>query len=328
MSADHNMQGKTLRDVFGDLWRAKYALALGMVFGLVLAAGFVMSATPHYKSHMLISPANPMNSAETSSLMADDNLFALRYLVQRVGVSNSSEFLRFENTYDGASVAEVLLQDPKIVSGLKLDQAFEFSDAKENWNAAELSSYIDDRVKLEPVGASAMRRMVYLHPRADFGQYFLNAIHAATDNLIRKTISTEATQRIVHLQASVRQTNNPDHRRALTSLLMEQERLRMLASVGTPYAAAVVERPASSAKTVWPSAALVFAAFIAVGGLAGFIIYSAFNPAAVQGRGAHSPAAKPVSAKRWFKSDSGNANRPLSGQAFKALSDDEARDVG
>jgi len=318
--------------VIGDLWRGKFWLAAGMIVGFVAAVGFVASAVPHFKTHMIISPANSMNSAETSSLMADDNLFALRYLVQRVGVSNSSEFLRFENTFDGASVAKILLNDRRVVAGLELDHAFEFSKTKEQWSAAELSSYIDRRVTLEPVGATTLRRMVYLHPRADFGQYFLNAIHVATDDLIRKTISAEATKRIAHLQKAVRETNNPDHRRALTSLLMEQERLRMLASVGTPYAAAVVEQPVSSAKAIWPSAAFVFSLFVAVGALIGFMIYAVRYAEAVQGQGAHRPAVKPVSAKRWFKDDSGNANHPLTGKGAAGVQyaayKENIRDVG
>lgn len=301
-------QPPNLGDILTDVWQAKMFLVLGALVGLAVAIAFTVAAVPHYKSQMMVGPASSMNGAESSSLLADDNLFALRYVMQRMGANSSSDFMRFENTYDGASVAEVLLQDPKIVDGLKLDHSFSFSETKDNWTAAELSEYISKRVRLEPVGASAMRRMVYLHPRSDFGQYFLQSLHSATDGLIRRTVRQDAGEHITHLQASIRETKNPDHRRALTSLLMEQERLRMLASVGTPYAASVVEPPSSGAKVAWPGAALVFAGFMAVGVLLGFMVHAGVHGSR-QGRGAHVP----VSAKRWFKRDSGNTNHPLTG---------------
>lgn len=300
---------KTLGDVLADIWQAKFWVCGAGFLGFVFATLFVVSATPHYKSHMIVSPANPMNGAESSSLLADENLFALRFLMQRVGSGNSSDFLRFENTYDGARVAEVLLTDARIREGLKLDQRFEFSKAKNQLSAAELSDYIAKRVRLENVGTTSLRRLVYTHPRADFGRYFLTALHTTTDGLIRKTIRGEATQRVAHLRNSIRGNNNPDHRRALTSLLMEQERLLMLASVDTPYAAAVVEPSSSSAKAVWPSKALVYSAFLAVCSLLGFVAHGVFAAGASE-----EVRRRPISARKWFKSDSGNVNRPLTGE--------------
>src|SRR5690606_32907699 len=111
-------QEKTFADLLRDLWRAKAAVAALALAGLVLSFIFIVSATPYYKASMIVSPASPMNGAEVSSLLANDDLFALRYLVQRVGVANSSDFLRFEHVYDGPSVAAMLLQDPNILSGL------------------------------------------------------------------------------------------------------------------------------------------------------------------------------------------------------------------
>ncbi|MCB1532939.1 MAG: hypothetical protein KDJ35_08740 [Alphaproteobacteria bacterium] len=311
----------TLGDVLSDLWTARIWMGCAAAVGFLVANVFLFSATPYYKSHMIVSPANPMNGAESSSLLADENLFALRYLMQRVGAGSSSDFLRFESTYDGARVADVLLRDPKIRAGLSADQRFAFSNAKERWSAGELSDYIHDRVKLESVGTSNLRRLVYSHPRADFADYFLTALHQTTDDLIRQTTRKEAGQRIAHLRASVRDTNNPDHRRALTSLLMEQERLLMLASVETPYAASVVEPAAADVKVAWPSVPLSYSGFIAVFALIGFAAHGAFANKAPAARPAARAARRPISAKRWFKAKGDNTNRPLT------LAAEDKRDV-
>lgn len=83
----------------------------------------------------------------------------------------------------------------------------------------------------------------------------------------------------------------------------------MLASVDTPYAAAVVEPSSSSAKAVWPSKALVYSAFLAVCSLLGFVAHGVFAAGASE-----EVRRRPISARKWFKSDSGNVNRPLTGE--------------
>lgn len=318
---EEKLEFKTLNDIIQDIWRAKLWVFGAVLFGVFFAAAFVFLATPHYKSHIIISPSNPVNGAESSSLMADENLFALRYIMQRVGAGTSSDFMRFENTLSGESVAKILLRDPKIVAGLKADRSFIFSQIKRDWNAAEFSEYIDKNVRLENVGTTPLRRLVYAHPNANFGQYFLTALHDVTDGLIRNTIRNEASQRISHLRDSVRVNTNPDHRRALTSLLMEQERLLMLTSVETPYAASVIEPASSSVKAIWPNKALVYSAFVGAFALIGFVLHGFFTSK----YSAHISTTRPVSAARWFKNKSDNTNHPLTGGVSKWV--ENKRDV-
>ena len=269
---------KTLKDVLADLWAARIFIAVAAFFGFVIAALWVYSATPYYKASIVVSPANPMNGAEISSLLADDNLFALRYLVQRVGVANSSDFLHFENTYAGPSVAAKLLHDDNIKSGLSRDRTFSFSEAEESRQPEELSAYLQERIKLEPVGGTTLRRLVYLHPDRRFASYFIARVHEITDRIIRTNINREAGERIRCLSDAIASTNNPEHRRALTTLLLEQERLRMLVSIEQPYAAAVVEPASASVKPVWPDPALLFTAFGLGFAFFGFVVHRVTRP--------------------------------------------------
>lgn len=305
---------RTLVDVCADFWQARLYVLTGLIVGCVAAALFVFTATPYYKAHMIVSPANPMNGAEVSSLLADDNLFALRYLMQRVGVGNSSDFLRFENTYAGSSVAKELLGDEKILTGLASDRRFRFSPAKRNWSAEELAEYIGKHVRLEPVGATSLRRMVYSHPSREYGTYFLKVIHSISDGLIRTNIRQEATQRVNYLQQAIKATGNPEHRRALTTLLLEQERLRMLVSIETPYAAAVVEPPAAGVKPSWPDALLLFPVFMFIGGLIGFVVHG-FKEAV---RAQPLRQAMPIKWRQLLKKDSKNTNKKPSSSRYAA----------
>ena len=62
--------------------------------------------------------------------------------------------------------------------------------------------------------------------------------------------------------------DHPDHRRALTSLLMEQEHVQMILAMDEPFAAIIAEPPAAGVKPYWPRKAIV----LPVGLLAGMVL--------------------------------------------------------
>jgi hypothetical protein len=270
---DISFSSATLGDMLRDLGKARYVIAGGMAICALFAAVFLWAATPYYRAALVVTPANPMSGAEVSSLLANDDMFALRYMVQRVGVTNASDFSKFETVFAGVSVAEVLLQDDQIMRGLMAERRGILSP-EVSWTAQRLAEYVQRRVDVEPIGATALRRMVYSHPDPRFAVYFLTRLHDMADRQIRQTIRRDTTQRVNYLQAAIDETNNPDHRRALTALLLEQERLRMLVSMDQPYAAEVVEEAAASSRVIWPQTALVLMAAMAAGAILGFIGWS------------------------------------------------------
>jgi len=261
-----------LGDLLTDVWRAKFWIVAGAALGLLAASLFILVSVPHYKAAVLLAPAAPMTGAETSSMLANDDLFALRFLMQRLGPGQGSDFQRFENIYAGPSVAEILLSDEKIMRGLRADHAFVFAEPEQQWSAEKLSEYLKKRTKMEPVGTSNARRMVYYHPDGAFAKYMITAIHHIADGLIRRDIRADSRARVEYLRSAIAETSNPEHRRTLTTLLMEQERLLMLVSIDQPYAASVVEPAALGVKADWPDKVLVYLAFALVFAFLGFII--------------------------------------------------------
>jgi hypothetical protein len=262
----------TIYDLLCELRANSVRIVIGAVIGLGLAFAFLSVSVSYYRAEIIIAPAAPLTGAESSSMLANEDLFALRFLVQRLGAGTGSDFQRFENIFSGVSVAAILLGDPKIQDGLARDKSFVFEDhTAKDWSAEKLSDYLKRRVILEPVGLTNAKRMVYLHSDQDFAKYLLGALHHIADSLIRRTIREESRARVEYLSNAMAQTNNPEHRRALTTLLMEQERLLMLVSIDQPYAASVIEPPSVNLKPRWPDAALVYLVLGFVFGLMGFL---------------------------------------------------------
>lgn len=296
----------TLGDVLREVWAGRVWVLAGLVIGLACAFGMMEAAVPHYAAQMVLAPASPMEmGAARDEDGAGKNAEALSYE-------------RFEASFKGVAVAGLLLRDPEITAGLAADKAFGFSKSEPAWSAEKLAEYIARRVEVDPVGESSLRVLRYLHPDKEFGVMFLQRLHNVSDGLIRHGLRREVNERIAYLNKAVAENNNPEHRRALTDLLMEQERLRMLVSIDQPYAASVVVPAAASVKVRWPDVFLVYAGFGFAGALVGFVLYSA-RRALARDVFAVLPQRK-VKQQEWFFPESGNNNekpRPLTEKAAR-----------
>jgi uncharacterized protein involved in exopolysaccharide biosynthesis len=267
---------KTLLDVMADLWRARKAITAGALIGLVAASILLALAVPQTRTQMLITPANRLN--DSSGAGVDDKNFALlRFIAQRAGVDNSASFAQFENTYNGVSVAKKIMEDKAALAVLKADRQWKImaAPAAENWSPEKLADYIARRVTINPVGSSSIHAIEYWHPDPALAKLFMNLIHNKTDRLIRQTIQSDAQQRISYLNGKISETIHPEHRRALTDLLLEQERLLMLASIEQPYAATIIEEPFSHYKAQRPNPKLLLPFFMLMGMMAGFLFFTA-----------------------------------------------------
>ena len=225
---------------------------------------------------MLIAPASRLNDSGGSSLEGS-NLALLKFIAQRAGADNGSSFAKFENTYDGVSVAKALMADKTTMGILKNDRAWKILPAQDpaQWSPEKLADYISRRVTIHPVGASSIRSIEYWHPNPALAKIFIHMVHDTTDQHIRESIQRDAVQRISYLNAKISEAIHPEHRRALTDLLLEQERLLMLASISQPYAATIVEEPFSHYKAQRPNAKLLIPLLMMIGMLTGFVVYTA-----------------------------------------------------
>ncbi len=262
---------KTLFDVLRDVWRAKIYIFVFTATLIFCAFVFIGSAQKFYQAELIISPVIGLATSSISPPYSSDE-GAIN--AQAGDVHVESAFARFSAIYDGMSVAKILINDDRIVAGLRGDYPFVFSKPKEEWSAAEFSSYLSQRIVLDGIHGTKMRRLRYQHPKKEFASYMLERIHLITDEIIRARITRDVQARITYLSQALIGVQNPAHKRNLAALLMEQERLKMMVSIdGQPFSASIVEPSSVSAKPSWPDPFMIYPVFILVGCLLGFVVF-------------------------------------------------------
>lgn len=314
----------TLADLLREVWRARAHIVLGCALGVVLASALILLAVPHSRAQMLLAPANPMSAQGHESVQTG----------QAQGETLRASdlyFERFQAISRGAVVASLMLRNPEIVAGLEADRAFSFSRPAGIARPEGMAEYIARRVTFASVGETPVRAMRYSHPDPAFASFFLQKLHAVTDGVIRHAVRREVAERISYLQQEAQKAVHPDHRRALTNLLLEQERLKMMASIDQPFAALVVEPAFSSSRPVWPDAVLTLGAFAAVGAFCGFVLFVVTGAvrytAVVNGDAAEAQRVKDrlLQMRRWQPGAPGNTNQPPRGRgASSPFSSDAA----
>ncbi|MCB9987734.1 MAG: chain length determinant family protein [Rhodospirillales bacterium] len=258
-----------------DFWRAKIYMLVGGGLGILAAVVFLMLAVPHYRATMLIAPTTGLTAVDITGLFPHNASFAAEYVAQNPGPRESTDFMRFEQMLRGASVARSLYQDDVIRRGVVQEASFRMSAPKDLPSPAYLAAYLQKHVKIEPVGLTPMRRLVYDHPDPEFAAYLLLAMHRAADDLIRADIAGKSAQRVAWLNEALGRAVHPDHKRALAALLIEQEQIRMILAMDEPFAAAITETAASSPRPLWPPKMLVILTALFAGMVLGYGLYVA-----------------------------------------------------
>lgn len=268
----------TFVDLMVFVWKAKIFIIVGIVFAMFIGQVFIQISVPQYKAEMLIAPADRKGGPDVKALLPDNSSFAIQYLVNSIGPQDSNDFVRFVNIAQGQSVAAQLLSDKRIIEGLAKDRKFSFNQAQDIKNSAQLAAYLEKEIDIQGVGNSVLHRITYYHPDAAFASYFLTQLHAVTDDLISDDILRMTTERIAYLRQILQDSYHPDHRRALTSLLMEQEHVLMILNINEPFAASVAEPAATGPKPDQPKNMIIMIASMFIGALIGSLFFAARRP--------------------------------------------------
>lgn len=258
----------TIADLLKDMWSARISILVFALFFTVIAVLIIMASTPLYRASMIIAPADGYALGDYASSQTDGEALTIPFWRPREADGVSTDFHRFVYTIQGSAVAAILMKDPAVLAGIAKDGSW--SSKADGWTAEELADYLARHVKVEHLGATPLRKITYKHPDAAFAAAFLRKIHLVADQMIRRDRRRQSESRIAYLENALQNTANPDHRRGITNLLMQQEHVRMLANLDEPYAAIVVEPPASSPKPVWPDKILLLAVFALFGGALGY----------------------------------------------------------
>lgn len=317
-------QDLNLIGLLREFWAAKVFLAVGLMLGLFTAFVFMSILQPKYEARMMVGPAQPLEAGVQAQYQDGGNSYVLPAdrPASREVVSN---FVRFEAMRRGVSVARLLLRDERIVEGVSDDHAFILDDGREGVQPTELAKYIGRRVKMDRFGETALKEMVYKHPDPAFAAYFLQQIHRTTDQLIRADLRSKVDQQIAYLERVVAKTVNPEQRRIMTNLLLEQERARMMVSMDAPVAASVYEPAAAGRYAVWPDAGLFYGGFGLLGLMLGYFVFGLIHykeemvvvsehAPVMRGEDLQHKPKHPLKYGSWFQSEAGNDDSTSSGQ--------------
>lgn len=258
----------SLRDILYSFWQAKLPILICLVLTFIGAYIFLETATPKYKAMMIVAPADGYALGDYASAVEHDRIAAMPFWRPKDREGASTDFYRFMHTLRGPTAAEILMKDDSVLIGINKTQK------KKVKTKEELSIYLNRYVRADPLGATPLRRISYTHPNKEFAAALLRKLHLVADQMIRRDRRRQSQSRIEYLQNALRKTTNPDHRKGITNLLMQQEHIQMLANLDEAYAAIVVEPASSSPKPTWPNKPLVRAVAVLLGIMLGYMAWS------------------------------------------------------
>lgn len=257
-----------LADLARSIWQAKFYIFILTVLTLIAAFVFLKITTPHYKASMIVAPADGYALGDYASMIENERMAAMPFWRPMDQEGISTDFYRFIHTIRGPSVAEILLTDRGVLSGIRSDEGRALKTKE------ELAIYLSHEIRIDPIGATPLRRISYAHPDSDFASAMLRKIHLVADQMIRRDRKRQSQSRIDYLKSSLAQNPNPDHRKGITNLLMQQEHIQMLANLNEAYAAIVVEPAFTAPKPDWPKPFVVWSVALFLGAFLGYIIFS------------------------------------------------------
>lgn len=262
----------SLKELLKSFWQAKIYMFGGLLIAAILAALFIYVSIPKYTAVMIVAPADGYALGDYASSVQYDRVASLPFWRPKDQEGASTDFYRFTHTLRGPAAAKILLKDENVLRGINKTQKNKIRTAE------ELSVYLKRAVRIDPLGATPLRRLNYSHPNPEFAVALLRKLHLVADQMIRRDRRQHSQSRIDYLEKALRRTTNPEHRKGITNLLMQQEHIQMLANLNEAYAAIIVEPASASPKPTWPNRPLIWFAFSAIGLLIGYIIWCFRKP--------------------------------------------------
>lgn len=274
-------------------WRVIVACALA---GLAVAILGLRVVPAEFTASMVVGPTArtgfagmgprvPAAGPEVAAGMAEHG----------AGDETLSDFARFLELLGSAPVASRLIGDPDLLRRLFPERwdaaAGEWRPppglaagakrlllalaGREDWvepDAVEAARRLRDHVSVATVGTGPMRRIAARHAERAFALDLLGRLAAATDAHLRAEAARRSAAQIAYVRAQLVRVTMAEHRRTLTELLAEQERVAMLIEVDLPFAADPIEPPTAARLPDWPEPKVVLPLGLAVGTALGMLL--------------------------------------------------------
>ncbi len=292
-----------LRDLVDTLrtgWRVIVGAALGAV-ALAVAALWLVPA--EHTAVMIVGPTARFGSAAMGArvpvIMGRET--ALAAAEPGAGDESLSDFARYLELFGSGAVAERLAADPAFLRTLYperwgadtpgeapgwrpppglapvVKRALLALVGRQDWvepDAERVGRTLRERLVIDMVRTGPMRRISLRHRDRATASALLGRVAAATDAHLRAEASRRSVAQIAHIKARLASVTVAEHRRALSDLLSDQERVAMMIEVDLPFAADVIQAPTAPALPDWPNPAALVPLAGLVGLLAGSLALS------------------------------------------------------
>ncbi len=286
-----------LRDLFLKVWRGKWIILATVAAIVGLVTLWLKIAEPVYTARMVIAPA-----AEASGGAMASGLSRYLDVASSVGIDLPSEqalstFDQFTELVKFVTLAQRLeekyrvlpkvfdewwdaqndrWQPPQGIVGIVLGRVRAFFGLP-SWappSSKALAEYLQEELRLTPVGATAMRVLEFDHKDPQFAVQFLRWIHREGDELIREEAEERTSRQLAYIESKLATVTVAELRLSLVELLSAQEKRMMMIKVDLPFAARIIEPPFASEAPTFPKPILALALAVAGGLFVGvFLVF-------------------------------------------------------
>jgi hypothetical protein len=278
------MPDYTLGDLLRDCWQGRYVLLACSVVMLAGAFAFCSLVTPRYAVSMTVGPSDKATARDVAGIGEMPQLSAVQYVAKKAGMlREQNDYARYRAILTGHQVAKTLYKkNLQQARQLVRDAAWPWQNIENKTTPAHVSAALQKLIANRPTGRGEMREISMHHSKPAFARGVLERVHTAADSILRRQAGKKVDQRIAYLKNKLADTQHPDHRNVLTSLLMRQERTKMMISMDQAYAANMVAPPAATPAPVWPLPGIIVPVAGLIGLVLGYLGYMVYNVIAVR----------------------------------------------
>lgn len=281
-------------DLVERLVRGWRLIAASVLVALAVGLLAIVLSTPRYRAEMVVIPA-PVNDGPSLR-----GAGALGGIASLAGINlNAGQPVAPFDVFRAVLVGPDVARDVGTDEVLRVVFADRWDPAKRQWRppgglggiGARLSGllglpdtrdqppdwrsfqkYLERTVKSSKGIDTPVWRISYEHADPAFASRLLLALHAAADSHVRARDKARAEANIEHLAMRLENETRAENRLVLAASLAEQERVLMMASGETPYAAELVGAVTVTRDPVTPNVPLILAAALLAGLLAGSLL--------------------------------------------------------
>jgi hypothetical protein len=259
------------------IWRGKWGGILGLLLGISISISMFHLIRFKYQAELVVAPTQQDIGLSKS----------LSGLASIAGVSlpkggATSPFALYLQVLQSRSVAEAIYKDEYLMrrmfpqrwndemrkwqqpKGLRTSLArlvtslfIIDSERTEKPTVAEVQRFLSDRLNVVENRRDSMAHLYFANEDKEFTILFLTRVHEQADRILRERALKRTEVYIEYLDRQLSKTTVAELRETLSQASAEQQRARMVALSGLPFAAEPVGGISLSARPVQPNPFLV-----------------------------------------------------------------------